>query len=45
MGLLNIHDIMFAHNVYVRKLSLQLATPRAESALYNCLVENVVRLI
>ena len=45
MGMSNIHDIMFAHNVYIAtrkwrvlKVTLQVATPGVESAVYNCLV-------
>ena len=46
MGVLNIHDITFAHNVpaYMAtrkrrapKVTPQVATPGAESAVYDCL--------
>jgi len=51
VGMLNIYDIMLAHNVpaYIAtrkwrelKVSLQVAiTPGAESAVYDCIVVNL----
>jgi len=47
VGVLNINDIMFAHNIHayiatrkgrVLKVTLQVATPGAESAVYDCLI-------
>ena len=47
MGMLNVYDIMLAHNVpvyivtrkwHVLKVTLQVATLGAESAVYDCLV-------
>ena len=51
MSVLNIHDIMPAHNVpsyiatrklCVLKVTAQVATQGAESAVYECLVAGVV---
>ena len=50
VGVLNIYDVMLAHNIHtyiattkwrVLKVTLQLATPGEESAIYDCLVDCV----
>ena len=54
MGVLNIYDITFAHNVpvyiatrkwHVLKVTPQMATPGTESAVYDCLVVVVIVVV
>jgi len=53
MGVLNVYDMMLAHNVpvyiatrkwHVLKVTLQVATLGAESAVYDCLVSTCTTL-
>jgi len=54
VGVLNIYDITFAHNVpvyiatrkwHVLKVTPQMATPGTESAVYDCLVVVVIVVV